>query len=367
MNAPNTDDRSGTADNGAAGSVPSASGRAGRGPGRLTPWHWLFSVVAMAAAVAVVAGMGQPRPAAPASGVSVPVQAANAAPVTMSPVLVVSRGTTYRYDPSDGIVWPQGLPRGARAQLSFGLAGGSTVVVANDRLGRPNAYYLHNGHTLSLGPAETAVRSVDRRSVWLVNRDIARKVDTSGNIGRERLMIPAGCVLVGANGRGLIVTGASGLLPGHTWVVAHGRTPHLLVAGRALAITEHRILIARGNSLSLVGFDRRVVQRLPWPSALVASGPGSLAPDGRSYALIARTAGRERLVVGLLLGRTPRQPSVIPLDGGRFRATPAPVWVARGTVVAVRPDGKLVAYMRGRAHGWLLSDGPRAVTALASI
>jgi hypothetical protein len=334
--------------------------------GRLTPWHWLFSVVAMAGAVAVVAGMGQPRPAAPASGVSVPVRAANAAPVDMSTVLVVSRGATSRYDPSLGMATAEELPAGDRAQLALGLAGGGTVIVANDRRGRPNAYYRRAGHLRSLGAAETAVRSVDRRTVWLVNRGIARQIDVHGRTGRQRLIIPTGCVLVGANSRGLIVTGASGLLPGHTWVVRAARPPHLLVGGRAVAVTEHRVLIARGNSLTLFGFDRRIVQRLPWPSALVASGPGSLAPDGRSYALIARTAGRERLVVGLMVGRTLRPPSVIPLDGGRFRATPAPVWVARGTVVAVRPDGQLVAYMRGRPHGWLLSDGPTAVSALAA-
>jgi hypothetical protein len=321
--------------------------------------------VAMAIAVAVVAGIGQPRPAAPASGVSVPVRAANAAPVQMSPVVVVARGETARYDPTLGLTRTQPLPRGARASQAVGMIGGGIVIVGLDSVGRPEAYYARGGHLRRLGPADSAVRSADGTSVWLVHGDLARQVDPAGGVGTGRLVIPAGCVLVGANSHGLVVTGASGLLPGHTWLVTSHRPPHLLVPGRAIAVSPHRVLIARGNSLRLIGMDRTVVQRLPWPPALVASGLGSLAPDGQSYALIARTAGRERLVVGSLLGHSPPSPSVIPLDGGGFRPSPAPVWVATGTVVAVRPDGRLVAYMRNRPHGWLLSDGPTLVRSLA--
>ncbi len=331
----------------------------------MTPAHWLLSVVAMAIAVAVIAGIGQPGPAAPASGVSVPVRAANAAPVQMSPVVVVSRGETARYDPTLGVTRTQPLPRGAQATQAVGMIGGGIVIVGLDSVGRAEAYYARSGHLRRLGAANSAVPSADGTSVWLVHGNLARKVDPAGDVGRERLVIPAGCVLVGANAHGLVVTGSSGLLPGHTWVVSSHHPPHLLVAGRAIAVSPHRVLVARGNSLRLIGMDRTVVQRLPWPPALVASGLGSLAPDGQSYALIARTAGRERLVVGSLLGHTPRSPSVIPLDGGGFRPSPAPVWVASGTVVAVRPDGQLVAYMRGRQHGWLLSDGPTLVRSLA--
>lgn len=336
---------------------------------RMTPRRWLFSLVAMGGAVAVVATLNQPPPATPASGLSVPVRAASAAPVPkpvsmMEPVLVVSGATTTWYQPNDIAPTVQGLPRGAHAQEAYGLLGGAVVIVGTDSLGMPQAYYAKDGHLRRLGPAESAVLSADRRSVWLVNYGLIRQVDSFGRTLQSRWQIPTGTMLIGANSHGLIVSGAP---HGHTWIVNGHRPPRLLATGRAVAVSEHRVLIIRGGALLLVGFDRHVVQRLPWPPALVPTGPATVSPNGRHYAMIARSGGRQRLVVGGLLGRRPQSPHVVPLDGGVAGKTSAPVWVGESTVVAARPDGQLVAYKVGEPHGWLLSEGPQRVVALAPV
>lgn len=337
--------------------------------GRMTPRRWLFSLVAMGGAVAVVATLNQPPPATPASGLSVPVRAASAAPVpkpvsTMEPVLVVSGTTTTWYQPNDIAPTVQGLPRGAHAREAFGLLGGAVVIIGVDSTGMPQAYFAQHGQLRRLGPAESAVLSADRRSVWLVNYGLIRQVDSFGRTLQHRWQIPTGTNLIGANSYGLIVSGAP---HGHTWIVNGHRPPRFLVTGRAVAVTEHRVLIVRGGAFLLVDFNRRVVQRLPWPPALVPTGPATVSPNGRHYAMIARSGGRQRLVVGGLLGRHPQSPHVVPLDGGVAGDTSAPVWVGDSTVVAARPDGQLVAYKVGEPHGWLLSDGPKRVVALAAV
>ena len=347
--------------------APIRSGRAA-GVSRMTARRWLFSVLAMAAAVAVVAGLKQPPPATPASGLSVPVRADNAdntVPVAaMAPVLVVSGGVTSWYQPTDIVTRQQDLPRGAHARQAVGLVGGATVIVATDSHGLPQAYYAQHGQLRRLGPAESEVRSADGRSVWLVNYGLLRKIDFAGRTVERRWRVPTGTTVIGANSRGIIVSGGQ---RGHTWLVSgRGTAPRMVAVGRALAVTEHRMLITRSGTFSLVNFHRQVVQRLPWPVALVPTGPGAVSPDGRNYALIARTAGRQRLVVGTLLGRNPPAPHVVPLDGGHVRVAPAPVWVGDTTVEAVRPDGRLVAYALGQPHGWLLSDGPTHIRAIGA-
>lgn len=325
--------------------------------------RWAVGIAALGAVVGIAVGMGQPQPASPASGVSVPVSAVITPPRWAPPMFLVSRGVVSYYDLTQGTSATQRLPRGARPRAVLGLANGSVVIVTT--VGRHSiAYLMRNGHAVALGPARTAVVGVGRRGVWLVEGRLARYVTGYGRPTARRIVVPPGYAVVGAAQTGLVVSTATPLVPGRSLIVSPNVVTRQIAPGRALAVAGDQVLLKLGGGLAVLDLRTGLPQRIPWLPALIASDHAALSPDGRTFAILARAAGRTRLVVGPVDVTEARALHVVPLDGKAAGGSLAIAWISRTTVVAVRPDGRLVAYRSGDSHAWLL-DGPTAVSALA--
>lgn len=332
---------------------------------RLPALWWVTPVVALGAAVAVAVSAGQPRPAAPASGVSVPVRAAATSPPSASQLVVVSRGITSSYDVATDLSRPVALPGGARPVSVVGLAGAAVVIGVLP--GRSTAYLIRGHRLVSLGWADTVVPTPARMGAWVVAGGLAREVDGTGRLMPGRVRVPAGYVLTGAVRAGLVVSTADSLAPGQTWLLRAGFPAASVGLGRVLAVAGGRVLIRLGIRLSVVDLSTGRSHVLPQPSAVIPSNRGALSPDGRTFAVMGRTAGRARLVVGPVDADYAQALRVLPLDGVASGAgTVSPAWISDTAIAAVRPDGRLVTYQVGDGHGWLLRDGPRRVSALAA-
>jgi hypothetical protein len=88
---------------------------------------------------------------------------------------------------------------------------------------------------------------------------------------------------------------------------------------------------------------------------------------GLAFAAVGTVGDHQRLVVGPIAPRSGSELQVVGLDGGKPLPFPPPArWTGDGSVLAVRPDGKVVFYQPGHRSASVLDLGLPAVTAVAA-
>ncbi len=317
----------------------------------------------MAAAVAVAVAVGQPPADAPGGGRSLPVRSGEVRAPGGGRALVVVAGGVRVIDLGDGTVRAVHLPAGVRAREAVAVSGGIASVAIVDGT-RRTALLVRAGAVRRLGPA-TAMVPGTAGGVWLIEAGTAREVGGSGRPIGGPVGIPPGGTVAGATRAGIVVDtdgpGSDGAVSVET-----GTATHRVVSGRALAVAGTRVLLRRADRLGYVDLPDPAVHWLPRLLAVHPGGPAALSPDGRMVALLGRSGHRQRLIVGPADAARGQDMTVLPLDGGSRPAGPGPVWVSADTVLAVRPDGRLVRYRVGAQAGVLLAAGPEPVQALAA-
>jgi hypothetical protein len=165
--------------------------------------------------------------------------------------------------------------------------------------------------------------------------------------------------------RGDLVVASTGLdaktrlLPDH-----RGR---FLAEGEALDVAGPLVLLRRRNQLLTFNMRTRVVTLLPQLSAVKITGPGTLMEDGAAFAVVGTVGQHQRLEVGPIAPRSGSELQLVGLDGGQpLPFPPVARWTEPGSVLAVRPDGRVVFYQPGQRRATVLDLGLPAVTAVAS-
>lgn len=316
---------------------------------------------ATAAAVAVAVASGQPPPAAPASGQTVPVRAGGSSVSGGGRALAVVGAEVRLIDLDHGTARAVSLPERVRPG----------AVVASSRAGlflvdrTSGAAYRRGpaGALRRLGPAEGVLPDAAGAGAWLIGAGAARAVDADGRPTGGRIALPPRGRVVGATPGGLVVDTRDVRSAGAVRVVSAAGSRRI-TAGEALAVAGRRVLLARGGRLGILDLPRPAVHWLPHLLAVRPAGPAALAPDGRSFAALARTGVRARLIVGRVTAARGRDLAVLPLDGGAGAPATGPAWSSADTVLAVRPDGRLLAYRLGAAVGRRLR-APAPIRALS--
>jgi hypothetical protein len=322
-------------------------------------------------AVAVMAAVlaGQPNAAGPASGRSVPLSSASAEADLVPRIVYLAHGALGCYSAASQTSTVQRLPAGVAVRSALLLGRGVLALGSNGM-----AYLWHDGTLTRLGLAGSAVPTYDGSGAWLSARGRARRIDLQGRpVPGPWIAVPANSWLVGTTRSALIATSGTAVVPGETMQLQAGMPPVVLTHGRALSVAAGKVLVGNGNRLSLLDLRAGTERRLPTLTAVIATGEGTLSPDGNSFAVTARTVDHRRLIVGpttagnagslrvLPLTNEPQQH--IPPGAGRMLAEPR--WVADQIVLAARTDGRLVEYELGTDNGWLPRHAPAVVSDLA--
>src|SRR5439155_6526155 len=109
------------------------------------------------------------------------------------------------------------------------------------------------------------------------------------------------------------------------------------------------------------------LRRLPVLAAVQVTGPGTLMEDGKAFAAVGTVGDHQRLVVGPMTPKTGSELQVVGLDGGEPLPFPPPArWTGDGSVLAVRPDGKVVFFQPGQRSASVLDLRLPPVTAVAA-
>lgn len=322
-------------------------------------------------AVAVVAAVlaGQPNAAGPASGRSVPLSSASSEADLVPRIVYLAHGAVGCYSAASRASTLQPLPGGVRASSAM-LLGDGVLVLGSDR----NAYLWRTGVLTRLGPAGSAVPTYDGSGAWLAARGWARQIDRFGHpVAGPRIAVPANSWLVGPIRGGLIATSGTAVVPGETMQLRAGTPPVVLTHGRALSVAAGKVLVGNGNRLSMLDLRAGTERRLPTLTAVIATGKGTLSPDGLSFAVTARTVDHRRLIVGSTAAGNAGSLRVLPLTQepqqdaapGSGRTLAEPRWVADQIVLAARTDGRLVEYELGTESGWLPRHAPATVSDFA--
>ncbi len=318
----------------------------------------MFAATAVAVAVAVASG--QPSPAAPASGRSVPVRAGGSSVSGGGRALAVVGTGVRLIDLDHGTVRAVRLPAGVQAGAVIASSGAALFLldrasgaayrrapagtfrrldVARGRVPGPVAYPVHD-----------IVRDAAGTGAWLIRSGAARAVDAVGRPTGARIVLPRHCRIVGATPAGLVADTTDARSGGVIRMVAVTGSRRI-TGGEALAVAGRRVLLSRAGRLGILDLPGRAVHWLPHLLAVRPAGPAALAPGGQAFAALARTGARPRLIVGRVTATRGRDLSVLPLDGGTGTPLTGPVWSSADTVLAVRPDGRPVAYQLGAAAG----------------
>lgn len=309
-------------------------------------------LAATAVAVAVAVASGQPPPAAPASGRSIPVRAGGSSVSGGGRALAVVPAGVRLIDLDHGTVRAVSLPDGVRAGAVLASSGAALFLLdraAGAAYRRAPAGTLRRLDPVS-GPVQDIVPDAAGTGAWLIRAGAARAVDATGRPTGERIVLPPRSRIAGATAAGLVVDTADARTANAVRVVS-ATGSRRIAAGVALAVAGRRVLLIRAGRLGIVDLPGRAVRWLPHLLAVRPAGPGALAPDGRAFAAVARTGVRPRLIVGRVSAAGGRDLTVLPLDGGTGAPETGPVWTSADTVLAVRPDGRPVAYHLGTAAG----------------
>ena len=244
------------------------------------------------------------------------------------------------------------LPAGVRARAVVASSGAALFLLdraAGAAYRRAPGGMLRRLERVS-GRVQDLVRDAAGTGAWLIRAGTARAVDATGRPTGERIVLPPHTRIAGATPAGLVVDTADARTADAIRVVSVTGSRQI-AAGEALAVAGRRVLLTRAGRLGVLDLPGRAVHWLPHLLAVRPAGPAALAPDGRAFAALARTGVRPRLIVGRVSAAGGRDLTVLPLDGGTGAPATGPVCSSADTVLAVRPDGRPVAYHLGAAAG----------------
>ena len=141
----------------------------------------------------------------------------------------------------------------------------------------------------------------------------------------------------------------------------------VLAVGEALDVAGAVVLLRRNGRLSVLDLGTGMLRGLPVLAAVQITGPGTLMEDAAAFAVVGTVGDHQRLVVGPIAPKSGSELQVVGLDGGQPLPFPPPArWTAYGSVLAVRPDGKVVFYRPGQRSAFVLDLGMPPVTAVAA-
>jgi hypothetical protein len=346
---------------------------------QLPEWTRRPAVPALALLAAVVVSLmhGQPSPVEPPVGVSIP--ADDAAPqANVGQLLLVSDGGLFRFNPINARRVRVALPKGARV-LRVLPCFRTQVVQVRFPSGRLVAYAAPDGGGLvRLAEAAALVPDIGNRTVWLAAAGRIRQYRLDGTPVGAAITLPTG--FHGVSGiRGELVASSIGvdartiLLPdvavpdtgSPATAGAHRR--RVLAEGEALDVAGSVVLMRRGNQLGVLDLRLGRLRALPELAAVRFTGPATLMEDGAAFAVVGTVGDHQRLVVGPIAPKSGSELQVVGLDGGEpLPYPPAARWTDYGSVLAVRPDGRVVFYQPGQRRAAVLDLDLPAVTGVAT-
>lgn len=332
------------------------------------PWpRWtrrpFIPAAALLLAAAVSLAQGQPSPVDPPVGVSIPADDAPP-PATVGQLMVVYDGDVFRVNPVNRRALQVAMPAGGRV-LRLLPAYRGHVVQVRMRSGRLVAYALPDtGGLVRLGDASSVAPDVGNRTVWLSAQGRARQVRLDGSQVGAPVAIPMGYHAVSGI-RGDLVVASTGL-QARTLLLPDKRR-RVLAEGEALDVAGSTVLLLRRNQLLTFDIHTRVVTLLPQLSAVKITGPGTLMENGAAFAVVGTVGEHQRLEVGPINPRNGSELQLVGLDGGLpLPYPPAARWTGYGSVLAVRPDGRVVFYQPGQRRATVLDLDLPAIIAVAS-
>ncbi|MBI3686090.1 MAG: hypothetical protein HY241_01910 [Actinobacteria bacterium] len=316
--------------------------------------------------VAVVVSLmhGQPPPVDRPVGVSIPVRSSDATPVGLGRLTVVSGGRALRVDPLERRSTAISLPAGARV-LDVVAGHRAQALLVRFPSGRTVCYLVPAaGGAIRLGDARAVVPDTSNQLFWLDTGDQVRAYLLDGVPAGPRVAVPEGFVPVGGV-HGQIIASSAGEEP-QTLLLSESGRREVLFAGQALDVAGGVVLLRMGNQLAVFDLRSGELTRLPSLSAVRITGPGRLAGDGAGFAVLGRVNDHAQLVIGPIAPRSEAELQVVSLDGGApLPYPPAASWTGNGSVLAVRPDGRLVFFTPGRRNGVVLDGSLPAVSGVA--
>jgi hypothetical protein len=335
------------------------------------PWpKWtrrpVVPALALILAAVVSLAQGQPSPVEPPIGVSIPADDAPP-PATVGQLMVVYGGGLYRVNPVNRAAARVPLPKGAQV-LRVLPCYKAQVALVRFPSGRMVAYAIHDsGEKIRLAEASAIVPDVGNRTVWLVAAGRVTQYSLQGRRVRAPIALPAGYHAVSGI-RGEVVAASSGKLDAKTLLLPdQGKRRRVLAEGEALDVAGAIVLLRRRNQLLTFNLRTRIVAILPQLAAVTVTGPGTLMEDGAAFAVVGTVGEHQRLVVGPIAPRNGSELQLVGLDGGLPLPYPSPArWTGYGSVLAVRPDGRVVFYQPGQRRATVLDLNLPAVTAVAS-
>jgi hypothetical protein len=340
--------------------VPAAS--------RLPAWSRRPAAPIAALLLAAVVSLlhGQPSPVDLPIGVSVPADASAPAAPNVGQLTLVYGGSLVRFNPVNRQALPVPLPTGARV-LRVLPCYRSKVVQVRFPSGRLVAYAVPDaGGLVRLGEASAVVPDTGNRSVWLVTGSRVRQYGLDGGPGRRPIAVPTGYHAVSGI-HGEVIAAGTGL-DAHTILLPdRGHHRRVLAEGEALDAAASVVLLRQHGRLAVLDLRDGQLNILPWLSAVQITGPGTLAEDGAAFAVVGAVGGHERLEVGPIAPKSGAELQLVGLDGGTpLPHAPPPRWTDYGSVLAVRPDGRVVFYQPGHRRALVLDLGVPAVTAVGT-
>jgi hypothetical protein len=345
-------------------------GGAPRLPGwvRLPGWALrpVVPVLALLLAATVSLVHGQPSPVEPPVGVSIPADDAAPTP-TVGQLMLVYGGALYRVNPVSRGVLAVPMPAGARVLLVLPCYR-THVALVRLRSGRLVAYAVpDSGGLVRLGEASALVPDIGNRSVWLATSGRVRRYRLDGTPLGAPVWLPTGYHPVSGI-RGEVIAASSGLHDARTVLLpdqSHRR--RVLADGEALDVAGSMVLLRRDDRLAVLDMRTGVLRRLPVLAAVHITGPGTLMEDAAAFAVVGTVGDHQRLVIGPIAPQSGSELQVVGLDGGRPLPFPPPArWTDYGSVLAVRPDGKVVFYRPGQRSAAVLDLRLPPVTAVAA-
>jgi hypothetical protein len=243
----------------------------------------------------------------------------------------------------------------------------SKVVQVRFPSGRLVAYAVPDaGGLVRLGEASAVLPDTGNRSVWLVTGSRVRQYGLDGTRVRGPIAVPTGYHAVSGI-RGEVIAAGTGP-DAHTILLPdRGRRRRVLAEGEALDAAASVVLLRQHGRLAVLDLRDGQLRILPLLSAVQITGPGTLAEDGAAFAVVGTVGEHERLEVGPIAPKSGAELQLVGLDGGT--ALPYPPlarWTDHGSVLAVRPDGRVVFYQPGQRRALVLDLGVPAVTAVGA-
>jgi hypothetical protein len=318
---------------------------------------------------------GQPSPIDRPLGVTIPVNNGATTPANVGPMTLVAGGGLVRYDLTAGQVLPLRVPAGARVMqvlpryraqaMLVRFPSGRLVAYVLPRAGGPVAGGPVAGGIIRLGEARGLVPDVDNHTLWLYAAGRVSQYWLDGRPVGRTVAVPRGYLPV-SGVRGQVVVSSSGDQANTLLLPAAGRH-RLLAPGQALDAAAGVVLLRLGDELAVLNLRTSVFQVLPPLSAVQLTGPGTLAEDGAAFAVLGRVNNHAQLIVGPISPTSGADLQLVTLDGGKaLPYPPAARWTSTGSVLVVRPDGRLVYFVPGHRNGVVLDVRLPPVTGVTS-